>query len=693
MLPTTTNANEGCFQVGTVTWQVESGGDLEGIATGENPGLVQLTANGPDFARFNADVDSAVGPLTASIRTSDYFAFYVDVSTSRGRREFKMVATDTGGPRLRFGYRYDVFLGRALRDGRLQLLELDLAAIANEVEANTTIQSIDSVYLRTEGQVQIELVDASVDVEPPDPDPDPDPPTTGDITAVEAARFLTQATYGPTLSAIDELQALGSYEAWIDRQFQAPVSLTLPYVRANSNGSLRSTRHHIWFDNAINGEDQLRQRVAFAWSELFVISDRDYVLSNSQYSISQYYDLLAQLGLGNFRTLLETVTLHPTMGVFLSMIGNEKADPSRNVRPDENFAREVLQLFTIGLHELDASGVVRNQGGQPIPTYDQTTIEEFARVFTGWNYDGQRTWNETNAGFQNRESPMVPYEEFHDTGSKRLLNGTVLPAGQSARADLNAALDNIFAHPNVGPFVSRHLIQRLVTSNPTPQYIGRVAAVFNNDGTGERGNLAAVVRAILLDSEARTGHIIQETAFGKLREPVLRLTHLFRAFEAEPGPTSNGVYVPEGKTIDRIDEILGQSVLQSRSVFNFFPPDYPLTPDSALFAPELSILSEINVASTNNLLFNQIFEFHNRSNATGTVSRLQVEREVGLASNPEALVAHLDLLLTSGSIPDDARVAIVNHLGTIPDNPDGHFVRALDAMFLVAASPFHSVQK
>ena len=667
-----------------ITWQPENTGNVTAIATTAHPGLSRLSSDGVSFNQFNSSAAPPVGSISGSIRTQNYFALYVETSTNRGRRQFKLTPTDDE-PSLLFGYRFESGLGRAIRGTGLQPFVVDLVAMASQAEPGIALRSVDRVFARTSGSIDIELLDSNAV---------PPAPETGEISNAEAARFLTQATYGATSDAIEELQALGSYEAWIDQQFAAPVSLTLPYVKANSNGSLSTTRHHIWFDNALNGRDQLRQRVAFAWSELFVISDRDYVLSNSQYSVSQYFDLLAQQGLGNFRTLLETVTLHPTMGVFLSMLANEKADPERNVRPDENFAREVLQLFTIGLSRLAADGQVDVDGsGQPVPTYDQATIEEFARVFTGWTYDGQRRWDETNAGFQDKESPMVPYEEFHDRGEKRLLNGTVLPAGQSARADLDATLDNIFEHDNVAPFIATHLIQRLVTSNPSPAYVGRVAAVFNDDGTGTRGNLAAVVKALLLDTEARNGHRTNAATFGKLREPVLRLTQLFRAFSAEPGPIANGIYVPRASSIDGIDQIVGQAVLRSRSVFNFFRPDNPLGPNDTLVAPELSILSEINVASTNNMFFDQIYGFHNRSDGYGVVSRLQVEREVDLASDPASLVDHLDLLLTSGALPTAARDNIVEHLETIPDNPDGHFVRALDAIFLVMASPFQLVQK
>ena len=266
-----------------------------------------------------------MGPIMATFRTADFFALYVEMTTDLGRRQLKFSPTDLLFPTRQFGYRYSVGLGRTTRNGELQTVTLDLVALSTAAEPDIRILSIDSVFARVKDSLDIELIDPSTTALPPSPQ------TPSEVTPLEAARFLTQATYGPTQTSIQNLVALGSYDAWIDQQFAAPVSKTLPYVKATSNGSLSTTRHHVWFDNVINGADQVRQRVALAWSELFVISDRDYVLSNSQYGVSQYYDLLAEQGLGNFRTLLETVTLHPTMGVFLSMIGNEKADPARNV--------------------------------------------------------------------------------------------------------------------------------------------------------------------------------------------------------------------------------------------------------------------------------------------------------------------------------------------------------------------------
>ncbi len=526
----------------------------------------------------------------------------------------------------------------------------------------------------------------------PPVNPDEPPNQVGPTTRSDAVRFLTQATFGPSQASIDELMELGSYNQWIVEQFLKSVSLTQPFVEARSNGSLQTTRHYGWWEHAIRGEDQLRQRLAFAWSQIFVVSDRDYELSNSQYGMCNFYDMLAVESTGNFREMLERVTLHPVMGVYLSMVRNQQANPALNIRPDENFAREVLQLFTIGLHQLSPNGEVVTQGGEPVPAYDQRTVEEFARVFTGWNYSDSRYFDDSN--FRDKVNPMTPWEEFHDRGQKTLLNGKRVRADRDARPELRAALDNIFNHPNVGPFLARQLIQRLVTSNPTPGYVQRVANKFNNDGTGVRGNLASVTHAILTDREARTGHTTMPRRFGKIKEPILRLTGVWRAFDAVPGPgAGNGEYRSSTKAIDAISDVVGQAPMRAQSVFNFYRPDDPLKPGSNLVAPELSILTEIDVASTNNMLFSQIYSYTTRDTDDTAPARIDIEREYELAERPADLVDHcIELLLTS-PMPPEARNALVAHVRSLPSSPDGRLARTTDAIYGVVGSPFHLVQK
>ncbi len=276
------------------------------------------------------------------------------------------------------------------------------------------------------------------------------------MTTAEAFQFLNQASFGATEVAAQSVIAMRQ-EAWIDEQMQRPASLQLPYLQSlpppQFQFQLHEDRVDIWFRNSLHGDDQLRQRVAFALSEIMVVSQLG-ALGNLPFAVADYYDTLAQNAFGNYRDLLEEVTLHPAMGVYLSMLGNEKPDPVLNIRPDENYAREVMQLFSIGLVELNLDGTEKlDTNGQPIPTYNQEIIEGFAHVYTGWTFAGAPSFRQARPTQFNQVIPMQLYPTFHDTGPKLLLNGVTLPAGQSGTQDLEAALDNIFDHPNVGPFI------------------------------------------------------------------------------------------------------------------------------------------------------------------------------------------------------------------------------------------------
>lgn len=511
---------------------------------------------------------------------------------------------------------------------------------------------------------------------------------------VRASRFLAQATFGATPDTITEVRSKASLSAWIDEQMALPVSLTEPYTRANSNGSSTLERHEIWWNNLLNEPDQLRQRVAFALSQLFVVSDQDYLLANAQWGMSNYYDMLSRNAFANYRTLLEEVTLHPVMGVYLSMVRNEKADPANNIRPDENYAREVLQLFSIGLFEMNNRGEALPTNA-PIPTYSQQTIEEFARVFTGWNFSG-KTWETNNLGGEGVfTEPMVPDENFHDTGSKVLLNDAAAPAGLSTREDMAFALDNIFQHSNVGVLVSRHLIQRLVTSNPSPEYIERMTNVFNNNGNGVRGDLAALVKAILLDSEAREGHL-NNPDFGKIREPVIRLAHMWRALDAITGPEAEGIHNTADFPLLRLDEMTGQAVMSSSSVFNFYKPDHTIVPGGSTLSPEMEIMSEANLASTHNNYHDQFYRFTTRTNLNGDnprVTLVDLEPLVGIARNPNALLDWYNLVFFAGGMPDDMRQTLFDYTRALPNTDAGNFAKVQDTMFMIMVAPQFHLQR
>lgn len=377
------------------------------------------------------------------------------------------------------------------------------------------------------------------------------------------------------------------------------------------------------------------------------------------------------------------------LGDYATWIDQQWAEPANNIRPDENFAREVLQLFSIGLVELQPNGVPRLSGGEPIPTFDQDIVEEFARVFTGWTFGGTTEFTSNDLVGYDTTRPMEAVVAMHDSGAKTLLGGQRNPAGLSPAADIDRALDNIFAHANVGPFISRFLIQRLVTSNPSPGYVGRVAAVFNNDGSGTRGNLGATVKAILLDPDARNGANIAD--FGKVKEPLMRFTQLWRAMHGYNPRGGNATWRPPYTAAEAIENVTGQAVMRSPSVFNFFQPNHS-PPGTPLLAPEMQIHTEAFISEVNRALHGQVYGFNNRDNGYDAVTRIDVEREVALAGDVGVLVDHLDDLLLGGLMPPGHRQAMQSHLATIPNDADGRYLRALDAIFMVVGSPAFMVQ-
>jgi uncharacterized protein (DUF1800 family) len=355
----------------------------------------------------------------------------------------------------------------------------------------------------------------------------------GATTPAEASRFLSQATLGADWEEIHRTASIG-FDAWLDDQFTRPIGYLQPELDLRLRMGLELDSEHrrwSWWRQVMSGPDPLRQRVALALSEIFVVSDNQDAVASNTIGAANYYDMLLRNSFGNYRDLLHDISLHPIMGAYLSHLRNDRSDPRVGRYPDENYAREIMQLFSIGLYRLKPDGTLLKDGlGRPIPTYDNDDITELAKVFTGLAfaspdgdfYDGVEVWTE----------PMRMYEPHHEPGAKHLLLGKYLAPGQTGMQDVDAAIDNLFRHPNVGPFISRRLIQRLVTSNPPPAYVERIAAIFANDGSGVRGNLKAVIRAILLDPEARRTPVGSEIGRGMLRESFLRRVHLARAFDA-----------------------------------------------------------------------------------------------------------------------------------------------------------------
>lgn len=516
----------------------------------------------------------------------------------------------------------------------------------------------------------------------------PPPPPPAPITKAEAFQFLNQATFGATEAEANQVIAM-RYEAWIDDQLAKPASLQLPHIQSLPLppfiGQLQADRVDIWFRNALHGEDQLRQRVAFALSEIMVVSQLG-VLNNQPYGLGSYYDMLARNAYGNYRDLIEEVTLHPSMGVYLSMLGNEKPDVANNIRPDENYARELMQLFSIGLVELNLDGTVKTDAqGQPIPTYDQSVIEGFAHVYTGWTYAGSPVFRGARATLTNQVIPMQLWQNFHDTGPKTLLNGLTIPAGQMGEQDLADALDNVFNHPNVGPFMAIRLIQRLVTSNPSPGYVSRVASVFNDNGQGVRGDMGAVVKAILLDAEARPA--LPMDLDGKVKEPLLRLTQMFKAYDAT---SQSGRYPLNFAYI-----VFGQGPLQASHVFNFFSPFYAPPGEiqnSGLVAPELEIATEYLNTYVTNYMFYQTFGLNSTNqNLQPDDVYINFEEEMAVAADVDALIDMAAGKLLGGQISDTLRNEIAGMLALFPDSDAA--ARAAETIYFVVTSPEYAYQR
>lgn len=515
--------------------------------------------------------------------------------------------------------------------------------------------------------------------------------TTSDVvhpSATEASRLLSQATFGPTTEEINRLMEMGT-GAWFNDQFAKPQKLHLYYMNEAQRSLPADERlrqdqfFQSFWQQAVNGEDQLRQRVAYALSQIFVISYQDSTLEYNARGVAEYYDVLGKYAFGNFRDLLEAVTLHPMMGNYLDALGNRKTDGARV--PNENYAREIMQLFTIGLKQLNQDGT------EVLPaaaTYTNNDIKGLAKVFTGWSWGGPDKSTARFYGWQypdpNRDwLPMQMYPDFHETLAKTFL-GVTIPEFTSGEESLRIALDTLFNHPNVGPFIGRELIQRLVTSNPSPAYIGRVAAAFADNGHGVRGDMKAVILAVLLDPEATTPPTSPNA--GKIREPVLRLANWMRAFHA----TSLSGHFDMGSIDDPLRG-LAQTPMRSPSVFNFYTPDY-VPPNTAiatanLVAPEMQITNETSVTGYLNFMRDAI------ANGTGRSNDITADYtpELALADTPELLLNRIDLLLMQNQMSSTLRSQILSAINSNPNNSATN--RVYLAIFLTMASPEYIVQK
>ena len=547
----------------------------------------------------------------------------------------------------------------------------------------------------------------------PEPTPEPTPDPIG-LTVNQASRFLSQATFGPSQAEIDNLTSTG-LETWMLSEFQKPASLHLQAVLAQfpADGSFRDERGNLipgltftasnsFWQTAIEADDQLRQRMAFALSQIMVISSQGN-LGQVPQTVASYMDVLTEGAFGNYRDLLENVTYSPAMAIYLTYLRNQKADPNTGRVPDENYARELMQLFSLGLVELSPDGTpMLNPDGSQVEIFDNSDITGLAGVFTGLSFQGA-AFN-APIRFLPPESyyqPLEMFDVFHTSDSKTFL-GTTIPANTNGVQSIDIALDTIFAHPNVGPFVGRQLIQRFVTSHPSTNYVQRVAGAFDTGlyalpsgtqiGTGQRGDLQATLAAILFDAEARDDSGTN-TQFGKLREPVIRFTHWARAFQINSAEAGNEV-VLRG-TSD--PQLLGQHPFRSPSVFNFYRPGYiaPGTETGAagLTAPELQISNATTVVGYPNFLTIFALELTPKINDSLPATYVpNYSAEVALAADPEALLNRLDQLLTHGRLRAETRARITEVLNEFDaTTEDGLQARARLASVLVMTSPEYVV--
>ena len=549
-----------------------------------------------------------------------------------------------------------------------------------------TLTATDAGGLANQTTVVITISDGSYDLNAP-------------VTANEARRFLWQAAFGPDPNAVDFIMQNG-YEAWIDAQRTVPVNRILwADQQANDNNYDDGWEqpHEIWDDLCVQGEDQLRQRMAWALIQIIVINSSQAMTDNE--GAGYYYSEYIDRALGNYHDLLEFVTFSHQMGIFLTYINNTKADPSTGTQPDENYARELMQLFTIGLWELNSDGTrMLDTAGNPIPTYGNDEVRQFARIMTGfrwaWDLPEGDNWG---------VYPMPMQANRHEFGAKQLLDypGAIplngfIPAWPTnqwlediAIAEIELALENVFRHPNVAPFVSKQLIQHLVTSNPTPAYVARVAEAFEGNGpygSGVRGDLFATTKAILLDNEARDPAYRSNPAYGRLIDPLIVRWGLYRVLGRVDRPTEPFPFqIASGPWNGMSD--FGQQLMQSPSVFNFYPPDY-VPPGTAMvspgyFAPELRIHNDVTALSMMNALRGEIIIPENEREA----ARYAAWRP--LASDPAALVEALNQEMLYGTLTDEARTIIETTVGVISD--DTYRVRT--AVWLIAGSPEFRVLK
>lgn len=526
------------------------------------------------------------------------------------------------------------------------------------------------------------------------------PLSTADVQA-DAVRLLRQASFGPTEAEVQRVTAMGT-DAWLNEQFGLPATQypAYPWVPANRLDTCVDDRtppvrpdsycardnytlfrlQLQFFRNALTQPDQLRARLAFALSQIMVTSGVD---NSRNYAMRHYQQLFADRAFGNFHDLLLAVSRSPVMGDYLDMVNNNKSNAATGTDPNENYAREILQLFSVGTYLLNPDATQQLDGsGKPRFTYELAEIKGLSRVFTGWTYAAVPGVASRNNNPRNYLGTMVPVDANHEFGTKVLLSGVLAPANLSMQQDFEFAHQNIFNHPNVGPFIGKQLIQKLVTSEPTPAYVARVTAAFDNNGVGQRGDLRAVVRAILTDPEARGARKI-DPSYGKLAEPVLYMTSVARALAT----ASDGVFFRAQSAA------LGQFVFYAPSVFNYYPFDY-IVPGTQLLGPEFGI--QTSSTTINRANFANGLVFANAINADASVygstgTQVSVAPYQAVAQDANALADRLERNLLGATMSGAMRSAIVDSVNAVPATDTLN--RARTGIYLVVTSPQYQVQR
>lgn len=529
----------------------------------------------------------------------------------------------------------------------------------------------------------------------------PNPGTTSSVAAnvavtalkasqASAARLLDQATFGPTLNDIQHVQTVG-LSAYLTEQFAVPVTVLPDIATPTPTICVNSTipcEQSEWWQTVLTGNDQLRQRVAFAMSEVFVISTN----SVNARAVTTFHNTLANDAFGNFKTLMKDVTLSPGMGLYLNMLNSYK--PGNGQIANENYSRELMQLFTTGIYLLNQDGTYqKDSSGNLIPVYSEAQVQAFARAYTGWTYAPAAGVMSKFPNAANYTAAMAAIDSAHDVTAKTLLNGTTLPAGQTSVADLDGAISNLFTHPNVGPFICKQLIQHLVASNPSPAYVSRVAAVFADNGKSVRGDMQAVIAAILLDADARASDMSPSFDGGHLRESMLYMTNVMRGLGFKNNDATAGNDVVANASYNSVGNYtagLGQKPYSSGSVFNFFSPQYVI-PGSTTNAPEFgqenTATAILRLTLADNLVSNRISGFTVDLSATSALG-IMASKTGNAATDSGNLVDALGTIFMHGQMPAAMRTPIVTHVATLTNIPQ----RVRVATYLVISASQYKIE-